>query len=201
MRFKEWLKTSYRDDGMFGATPYENAIRGNLRPHEVMIEEAFYGGRGTLAAEVEAYQHIMRVAHLLNEFSMTLINRGMAHDASKFDDEEIVPLSEMKRIIEDEGEVAYGSVTDDARKAMLRGMTDHHYKRNSHHPEHYESGVDGMTLFDLVEMFCDWKAASERHGRPHMGLNKACERYEVSRQLQRVMENTARELGWKADAD
>ena len=197
---KEWLDSNYRDDGMFGASTYRQAIRDGLRPNDTMIEEAFYGGRGTLPAEVENYRHIMRVAGLLNSFAMTLIERGMKHDASKFDDEEIIPLAEMQRLRESEGEVEFGSAAYEARKRMLGGMLSHHYAANSHHPEHHDDGVNGMTLFDLVEMFMDWKAASERHGAPHMGLNKACDRYEVSRQLQAVMENTARELGWKADA-
>ena len=39
---------------------------------------------------------------------------------------------------------------------------EHHYAVNSHHPEHYEAGIAGMSLFDLIEMLVDWKAASER---------------------------------------
>ena len=31
----------------------------------------------------------------------------------------------------------------------------HHYKNNSHHPDHYVQGVYGMTIVDLVEMMCD----------------------------------------------
>ena len=34
---------------------------------------------------------------------------------------------------------------------------------NRHHPEHFgEDGIRGMNLPDVVEMLCDWKAASER---------------------------------------
>jgi hypothetical protein len=59
-------------------------------------------------------------------------------------------------------------------------------------------GIDGMSLLDLIEMLCDWKAAGERHADGSMSrslqINK--ERFQVSPQLQSILENTARELGW-----
>ena len=45
----------------------------------------------------------------------------------------------------------------------MKPALEHHYKENRHHPEHFENGIKGMTLIDLVEMISDWKAASERH--------------------------------------
>ena len=60
-------------------------------------------------------------------------------------------------------QLTYGS---DEYKAVLDGMRPalkHHYNKNSHHPEHYRDGISGMTIVDLVEMFCDWCAATERH--------------------------------------
>jgi uncharacterized protein DUF5662 len=46
---------------------------------------------------------------------------------------------------------------------VLTSALDDHYAHNTHYPEHYPNGVDGMSLFDLTEMLMDWKAASERH--------------------------------------
>ena len=37
---------------------------------------------------------------------------------------------------------------------------------------------NGMDLFDIVEMFFDWKAASERGEEPAMNLSVAFERFE-----------------------
>lgn len=39
-----------------------------------------------------------------------------------------------------------------------------HYKNNSHHPEHYENGIDGMSLIDKYEMICDWFGAAIARG-------------------------------------
>jgi Family of unknown function (DUF5662) len=38
----------------------------------------------------------------------------------------------------------------------------HHYEANRHHPGHFDDGVNGMTLVDVIEMLADWKAATER---------------------------------------
>ena len=74
----------------------------------------------------------------------------------------------------------------------------HHYAANSHHPEHYENGIDGMTLIDVLEMLCDWKAATERHadGDIMRSLEVNRERFGISDQLANILANTVREWGW-----
>jgi len=80
--------------------------------------------------------------------------------------------------------------------AELKPALDHHYSHNSHHPEHYENGIDDFTLADLVEMFFDWKAASERHNDgdvlKSIEINK--QRFGLSEQLCKIFENTERWL-------
>lgn len=46
---------------------------------------------------------------------------------------------------------------------------------------------------DLVEMICDWKAASERHndGNIRKSIEHNAERFGMSPQLTRIFENTA----------
>src|SRR5262245_57036167 len=107
--------------------------------------------------------HIARVRELLEEFCSELRRRGEVHDASKFDPIEKEPLDEMQALIEKDGHVPYGTDPYHRRIAALGPMLEHHYAHNTHHPEHYGAdGVAGMDLFDLVEMFVDWKAAAER---------------------------------------
>lgn len=142
-------------------------------------------------------KHIARVRKLLGEFATEMIRRGDVHDASKLTEHETGPLDAMQAVIDREGQVPYGSDEYKRRTAMLKPMLDHHYANNSHHPEHYENGVDGMDLFDLVEMFFDWKAASERGEESAMNITAACERFEISPQLKSVLENTADRLGYK----
>jgi hypothetical protein len=61
-----------------------------------------------------------------------------------------------------------------------------------------ERGINGMSLFDLLEMLCDWKAAGERHAdgcvKRSLKVNK--ERFKLSDQLASVLHNTAVECGW-----
>ncbi|HEY0109991.1 MAG TPA: DUF5662 family protein, partial [Fibrella sp.] len=74
----------------------------------------------------------------------------------------------------------------------------HHYKHNSHHPEHYETGIDGMNLMDVVEMLLDWKAAGERHKDgdilKSILINK--KRFGLSEQLVNILINTGVSFGW-----
>ena len=92
----------------------------------------------------------------------------------------------------------YGS---DEYKEHLQGMRKglkHHYKINSHHPEHYNNGINGMCLLDLIEMLSDWKAATERHADgdiiKSLEINK--ERFGISDQLYEVLLNTVEKLKW-----
>lgn len=148
------------------------------------------------AAEVTK-AHINRVRELLNEAAATLNVRAFHHDRSKYDDVELGPLAQMQALIDAEGQAPYGSAEYKRRTALLGPMLAHHYANNSHHPEHYENGVDGMDLFDVVEMFFDWKAASERGEESAMNISTACDRYKVSRQLTEIFRNTADRLGFK----
>ena len=97
----------------------------------------------------------------------------------------------MQKIIDEEGQAPYGSAEYKRRTALLGPMLEHHYANNSHHPEHYENGVDGMNLFDVMEMFFDWKAASERGEESKMNITHASERYKLSDQLRNIFKNTA----------
>lgn len=156
-------------------------------------------------AAVTTYKHISRVRQLLGEFAIEMIKRGDRHDASKFDPIEMGPLEEMQKIIDSEGQAPFGSEEYARRTDMLGPMIDHHRRNNSHHPEFYEfenggdcmHGINGMDLFDLVEMFFDWKAASERGEESAMNLNFACDKYKVEGPLRHILFNTAERLGYR----
>jgi hypothetical protein len=56
-----------------------------------------------------------------------------------------------------------------------------------------------MTLVDLVEMLCDWKAAGERHadgGDLRRSLDHNAIRFSMADDLVEILNNTAREFGW-----
>lgn len=138
--------------------------------------------------------HIDRVNALLTQAAEELLRRGVAHDQSKFDPMELEPLQRMQDLIDAEGQAPYGSDEYKRRTNLLGPMLAHHYANNSHHPEHYADGVNGMDLFDLVEMFFDWKAASERGEESAMSISAAATRFAIGNQLQSILENTADRL-------
>lgn len=148
-------------------------------------------------AAVITYKHIARVRKLLGQFAVEMIRRGDRHDDSKFEPIELEPLQRMQDLIDQEGNAQFGTAEYERRTAMLGDMITHHRENNSHHPEFYPNGVDGMDLFDLVEMFYDWKAASERGESATMNLAAACDKYRISSQTRSILFNTAARLGYK----
>lgn len=55
-----------------------------------------------------------------------------------------------------------------------------------------------MSLLDLIEMLCDWKAAGERHadGSMERSLRLNKDRFKIGDQLQSILQNTAKEMKW-----
>jgi hypothetical protein len=52
-----------------------------------------------------------------------------------------------------------------------------------------------MTLVDVVEMLCDWAAATQRHdddGDIFDSIEKNAERFDLSEQLAQILRNTAK---------
>lgn len=148
-------------------------------------------------AEIVTLKHIKRVNELMGNAAMELIRRGNVHDTSKFDPEELEPLESMQELVEREGQAPYGSEEYKRRLGILKPMLDHHYANNSHHPEHYENGLNGMDLFDVVEMTQDWIAASERGGEAVINLTSSAERFNISEQVLDIIKNTYDRLGYK----
>ena len=150
----------------------------------------------TTKAELVTRKHMQRVAALLMGAAKELLNRAEAHDLSKLLLVELEPLQRMQDVIDKESQAPYGSDEYRRRTAMLGDMTKHHYLHNSHHPEHYTAGIDGMDLFDVLEMFLDWKAASERGEESKVNITASVGRFKISHQLEQILRNTAVNAGW-----
>jgi hypothetical protein len=63
-----------------------------------------------------------------------------------------------------------------------------------------ESRVNGMTLFDVIEMLMDWKAATERMkdgGDIYASLEINQKRFAINPQLASILFNTAKAMGWQ----
>lgn len=146
-------------------------------------------------SKADTLLHIKRVAQLLNEGAIELVNRGSVHDASKLEEPEKADFDRLTPLLKT---LTYGSDEYKASLVELQGALKHHYANNSHHPEHYKNGVNDFTLFDLMEMFFDWKAATERtkDGNIYKSIEYNKNRFEISEQICKIFENTAKYLKW-----
>jgi hypothetical protein len=145
------------------------------------------------ATNHETWRHIHRVQYYLLNVITNLQKRLHTHDQSKLATPEVELFTEYTEKLKD---VTYGSAEYTEFLGKLKPALDHHYANNRHHPEHWKSGIEDMTLLDLVEMLCDWKAASERHndGNIRKSIEINTERFNMSPQLRRIFENTVDEI-------
>jgi hypothetical protein len=111
-------------------------------------------------SRIATYEHIQTVQKLLGEVISDLQKRQIAHDQSKLASPEVEVFDEFTPKLKDS---TYGSDEYKGFLAAMKPALDHHYAANSHHPEYYSDGIKGMSLLDLIEMVCDWKAATMRH--------------------------------------
>lgn len=91
------------------------------------------------------------------------------------------------------GKHEYGSEEYKKSLEYLGPALKHHYEVNDHHPEHFENGIDGMNLMQVVELFCDWEAACHRNknGNIYQSLEKNKERFNLSDNLFTILKTTA----------
>lgn len=148
-----------------------------------------YDSRPDTLAHISVVQgHLLRVA-------ADLKRRALVHDRSKLVEPEKAIFDEYSPKLRD---TTYGSEEYEQYRREMGVALDHHYAANRHHPEHFEDGIRGMTLVDLVEMLCDWKAAVERHDdgdlRRSIDINQ--ERFGYGDELRRILENTVE--AWEA---
>lgn len=143
----------------------------------------------------DTLKHSQRVGELMVQTIAELAERSTKHDRSKTEEPELETFNRVTPRLKTStyGSDEYKGFLDDMKVAL-----DHHYAENRHHPEHFDNGINGMTLVDLIEMLADWKAATERHddGDIAKSLVIQKERFGISDQLLQVLENTAVHFGW-----
>lgn len=107
------------------------------------------------------HEHRRMVQKFLRMIKDELQSRWTHHDLTKIGPVEKPVFDEYTPKLKDS---TYGSEEYKGFLDAMKPALDHHYAKNRHHPEHFENGIQGMNLVDLIEMFCDWKAATMRHG-------------------------------------
>ena len=163
-------------------------------------------------------KHISIVEGYLKKMMAELQYRSVNHDKSKLIDPE---RQIFDKYIPKLKTTAYGSDEYNGYLEEMEVGLNHHYRNNRHHPEHFfynecndcskkyygmmpskcscgcsqltkQSDVNQMNLIDIMEMFCDWKAASIRH--KDGDINKSIEinkkRFGITDQLAQILKNT-----------
>jgi Family of unknown function (DUF5662) len=142
----------------------------------------------------ETLKHIKTVQNFLDCVINNIDQRSRNHDQSKLNSPEVEIFDEVTPKL---AALTYGSPEYfDVLKEMIPAL-EHHYKYNSHHPEHYENGIKGMSLLDLIEMIVDWKAATLRHNDGNLlrSVEQNQKRFGYSDELKQIFLNTIIELG------
>ncbi|HDZ13539.1 hypothetical protein LCGC14_1273470 [marine sediment metagenome] len=167
---------------------------------------------------VETLKHIEEVKKQIDIVVVALQDRAAKHDASKLESPEREIFDKYTPKLKG---TTYGSEEYKQCLAGMKTALDHHYASNRHHPEHFvyhecngcferyyqevnicnicgysqftdRPDIAQMNLIDLVEMFCDWKAATLRHTdgdiKKSIAINK--KRFEISDELTAILLNT-----------
>lgn len=137
----------------------------------------------------ETLKHVNEVRNNIWTLIKELDNRAQVHDASKFEEPErsIFASNTSKLAKTQYGTEEYGKLLEEVKPAI-----DHHYSKNTHHPEHWPNGIEDMDLLDLVEMLADWAAATKRNknGNIHKSIEHNQERFKITPQLSKIFTNT-----------
>lgn len=141
--------------------------------------------------QVETQKHIENVRKYIRFMIDKIDMRGVKHDASKLENPEVEIFAENTLQL---AELSYGSDEYKAALERMKPALDHHYAANRHHPEHFVNGINDMTLVDIMEMFCDWKASTLRHNDGNLlkSIETNAERFNMDGQLKQILINTAR---------
>jgi hypothetical protein len=142
-----------------------------------------------ISSNYETMKHIDTVQKCINIIITELMKRGEEHDQTKLDTPELEQFAELTPKL---AGATYGSEEYKKFLEELKPTLAHHYSRNRHHPEHHKNGVDDMNIIDLVEMLCDWKAATLRShdGNLKKSIDHNMERFGLSPQLTKILENS-----------
>jgi hypothetical protein len=149
--------------------------------------------------ENETRKHILLVGKYLHVFAAELLARASKHDASKLEEPEAAIFEEYTPKL---AGVTYGSDEYKQYLAEMKPALDHHYANNKHHPEYNDingysfqtlnDSIRSMDLVDIVEMLCDWLAATQRHNDGNIGksidINE--KRFGINDQLSQLFRNT-----------
>lgn len=146
----------------------------------------------TLAeSKLDTVEHIETVRKYIKLITDRLTQRGIDHDKTKLESPEAEGYAQFNDRLKD---LTYGTPEYTQNLEDLKPTLNHHYAKNKHHPQHYKNGINDMTLIDILEMMCDWKASTFRQhdGNLLQSLEKNAELFGIQKQLLQILSNTAK---------
>jgi hypothetical protein len=137
----------------------------------------------------DTYAHIDQVRALLLGCVGDLLHRAHVHDRSKLRDPERAVFDEYSPKL---ANTTYGSEEYQRYLEEMGKALDHHYRENDHHPEYHPNGIHDMDLLQLIEMLCDWIAATRRHndGNIILSIEKNAERFGYGEEITQLLLNS-----------
>lgn len=141
--------------------------------------------------QVNTIKHIESVRKYIRLFVDKLTTRGVEHDRLKLESPEVEIFTEYTPKL---ASSTYGSEEYNDFLKEMNVALQHHYANYRHHPEHFNKGINDMNLIDIVEMLCDWKAASLRQhdGNLLKSIELNANRFGYDDQLKQIFINTAK---------
>lgn len=123
------------------------------------------------------------------KFSILLLFKAFIHDTSKFFPSEAKYFIKTQKKFDttEYGTPEYKQLLDEIKPSLV-----HHYKYNNHHPEFFYRGIKDMSLLELAELFCDWKAAirNGKDGNIEKSLTYNKQRFNISEDVFDILVNT-----------
>ena len=143
----------------------------------------------------ETVKHKVKVYIFIHKIIAHLKKRAYDHDNSKLERLERELFYKYTPLISN---CTYGSKEYKKWLKALNPALHHHHKMNRHHPEHFKDKIKGMNLIDIIEMLCDWKAATLRHedGNIRKSIEINQKRFKYSNELKQIFLNTINDLDW-----
>jgi hypothetical protein len=88
------------------------------------------------------------------------MKQSLLHDMSKFSKIETDSLCQhLEELINTQyGSKRYKEILEQEKDAIM-----HHYKHNIHHPEYHNNDYTKMSLYDIIEMYVDFKSSVKKN--------------------------------------
>jgi len=141
-------------------------------------------------AKFKTMRHIETVRNYINLVIRELLHRQERHDQSKLEQLEVETFEKYTPLLRG---VTYGSPEYHGFLKEMDVAIQNHYQNNRHHPEHFENGMAGMNLIDVLEMVIDWRSSSMRHddGCIYKSIEINQGRFGYSDEMKQILKNTA----------